>query len=77
MNSAASRPARYSRRQPRPSRRGVRAAAVRRRGAPRPAPWLTAGQVDTWLLQGLICAAMLGMLVWFRAPLAAALKGMF
>jgi hypothetical protein len=57
-----------------------RGAAVRRRVArPEAGPEtdrFSGEQIDTWILQGLIWAAMAGMLVWFHAPLGAALRGL-
>ncbi|MBL6752596.1 MAG: hypothetical protein ISP90_18945, partial [Nevskia sp.] len=76
MNLPTARSADHPARRPsRKPRRAARGAAVRRRPPPRPAAWVTAGQVDTWLLQGLIVAAMGGMLAWFHAPLGALVKG--
>jgi hypothetical protein len=69
--------ARSARRLPRKPRPAARANAARRRPPQRPAPWVTAGQVDTWLLQGLIVVAMAGTLAWFHAPLGALVKGIF
>jgi len=51
-------------------------AALRRRGE-RAAGGLGGERVYTWLLQGAICLAMAGMVVFFRAPLAEALRALF
>jgi hypothetical protein len=63
-----------------PARRSAavpRGAVVRRRAGRQEAPRYSGEQVDTWVLQGLIWAAMGGMVAWFHAPLAQALHALF
>jgi hypothetical protein len=54
-----------------------RGAAMRRRAARQEAPRFSGEQIDTWVLQGLIWLAMAGMLGWFHAPLAQAVRSLF
>jgi hypothetical protein len=71
---------------PRPGvvRRSRRPAAVpmarsvpsRRRAAKATRPGLSGERIDTLLLQGMICLAMGGMVLWFHAPLGAALRAL-
>ncbi|MDR3416265.1 MAG: hypothetical protein P4L83_08765 [Nevskia sp.] len=54
----------------------LRAVPTRRRGVVPAARSLESEQVYTWLLQGSICAAMAGMLLYFHAPLSEALRAL-
>jgi len=54
-----------------------RGAAMRRRAVRPEAGGISGEQIDTWILQGLIWAAMVGMAAWFHAPLGAALHSLF
>lgn len=63
-----------------PARRSAavpRGTVMRRRAARQEAPRFSGEQIDTWVLQGLICLAMTGMAAWFHAPLAQAVHALF
>lgn len=65
------------RRKPLPAAAVSRSAPMRRRATKAESAAPSGERIDTWVLQGMIWAAMAGMTAWFHAPLAQALHSIF
>ena len=57
-----------------PRRRVVQLEELRRE---HPQRTFSGEQIDSFILQGMILLAIVGMLAWFHQPLGAAMKGIF